>query len=171
MNRRGFTILELLLVLIFVSTVAALAIPAFFSRPSITLENASVLLARDLRTAQNRSAYLAEESRMEFLRDGSGYRVTDLSGEVVRNPRTGEDFERIYPSDGVFRGVTVTDVWAGDDWTVNFDDRGLPTESAPRDPQVRRRGARPEHGRVPRQGDDPGFDQRMDRRGGLTARR
>ena len=55
-RRRGFTILELLAVVLLISMVAAVTIPAFFQDANVTLENASILLARDLRAAQNRSA-------------------------------------------------------------------------------------------------------------------
>ena len=129
-GRRGFTILELMVSLVVVSMVAAMAIPAYFAEPSVTLENASVLLARDLRAAQNRSAYMAEAGRFVFRRDGDGYVVTDRKGSVIVNPRTHGPFYRRYGSDGVFRGVKVSDVHAGRDWTLMYDDRGRPIESA-----------------------------------------
>jgi prepilin-type N-terminal cleavage/methylation domain-containing protein len=129
-GRKGFTILELLVSVVVVSTIAATTIPAFFDQPGVTLENASVLLARDLRAAQNRSAYMAESERFVFRRDGDGYVVTDRKGSVILNPRTHGPFSRRYSSDGVFRGVEVANVRAGRDWTLIIDDRGRPVESA-----------------------------------------
>lgn len=129
-GRKGFTILELLIALVVLSSIAAMAIPAFFEEPSVTLENASVLLARDLRAAQNRSAYMAEPCRFVFRRDGDGYVTTDRKGAVILNPRSRQPFSRRYSSDGVFRGVVVTNVRAGRDWTLIYDDRGRPIESA-----------------------------------------
>jgi prepilin-type N-terminal cleavage/methylation domain-containing protein len=129
-RRPGFTILELLLALLVISIVAAITIPAYFSQPSITLENASVLMAHDLRTAQNRSAYLAEPCRFQFLDEGEGYRVVDETGVLIENPATLEDFIRIYPEDGVFRGVKVLEVEAGGDRTIAYDESGRATEKA-----------------------------------------
>ena len=126
--RGGFTILELLIVLTLISIFAAVAIPAFFGRPDITLENASVLLARDLRAAQNRSAYMAEKSTFWFTPDDDGYCVIDTDGIVVENPTTGLDFVRRYSEDAVFDGVVVESVDCGGDRALEFDDQGRASE-------------------------------------------
>lgn len=125
-SRSGFTILELLGVLVTLSIVAAVAVPAYFARGEITLENASVLLARDLRAAQNRSAYLGEPAWITFLEDG--YRVTDMQDAVIRNPRTDRPFDRRYSHDGVFRGVRVHKVRFGEDHVLPYDEKGEPLE-------------------------------------------
>ena len=53
---RGFTLLELLIALIAISVIAAVAIPAYFSRSDVTLENAAVLLARRARRRATEAA-------------------------------------------------------------------------------------------------------------------
>lgn len=103
-SRRGFTLTELIVALVAMACVAAIAIPAFFERSEVTLENAAVLLARDLRTAQNRAAYMGQDVRFEFDEDGGGYHVT---------PGPGDDaylIERRYGRDAVFRGVRIDEV-------------------------------------------------------------
>ena len=124
-DRHGFTILELLIALVGASVLAATVIRVYFAQPSVTLENAAVLLARDLRAAQNRSAYLAEPCRFELFANGDGYQVTDLEGNLLVNPRTQRGFERIYSIDGVFRGVVMSEVLAGPDGVLVYDARGL----------------------------------------------
>jgi type IV fimbrial biogenesis protein FimT len=123
-ERSGFTILELVLALTLIAVVAAVAIPSYFQRSDVTLENACVLLARDLRGAQNRAAYLGRATRVEFLADGDGYRATEAGGRTVRDPRSEEPFERRYSADGVFEGVVVVDVRFGGGRTVLYDERG-----------------------------------------------
>ena len=124
----GFTIVGLLAVLLVLSLVAATTVRIYFSKSEVTLENAAVLLARDVRAAQHRSIFLGEKSLMTFLTDGSGYVVTDTLGVVAHNPQTEESFRRIYPEDGVFLGVRVLEVRAGTDRTFEIDGRGVPLE-------------------------------------------
>jgi prepilin-type N-terminal cleavage/methylation domain-containing protein len=121
---RGFTILELILTLVLISVVAAFAVQSYFDRGEVTLESASVLLARDLRTAQNRSAYLGEPVRIEFFDDGDGYRAVAPDGEVIHNPCTDEAFVRRYSVDGVFEGVKILAVDFEAGRVVEYDSHG-----------------------------------------------
>jgi len=127
-SRRAFTLLELLVVLLVLSLCAATTIRWYFSNAEITLENAAILLARDLRAAQHRSIFLGEPSQLMFLSDGTGYALTDGAGSIARHPQTDEPFLRVYSEDGVFSGVHVAEARAGQDRTLQIDDRGLPLE-------------------------------------------
>lgn len=125
---RGFTVLALLAVLVVLSLVAATSVRWYFARDEVTLENAAVLLARDLRAAEHRSIFLGRPGRLLFLPDGTGYVLLDEHGELAQNPQTGEPFVRIYPDDGVFVGVEVHAARAGSDRTLEIDAHGLATE-------------------------------------------
>lgn len=117
-SRAGFTLLHLILALLGISLIAALAVPRYFARGPVILENGAVLLAKDLRTAQNRAAYSGETLFMRFFEDGDGYEVVTSAGEAVIDPRSGRPFVRRYSTDAVFRGVALADVRAGDDKTL-----------------------------------------------------
>lgn len=119
-SRSGFSLLHLIIALVGVSIVAAMAIPRYFSHDHITLENAAILLAQDLRTAQNRAAFSGEVLFLRFFADGDGYEVVTSKGDVVTDPRTGRGFVRRYSIDGVYEGVRIEDVIAGDDRTLVF---------------------------------------------------
>ena len=127
-REHGFTILVLLVVLLILSLVAATSVRWYFSRAEITLENAAVLLARDLRAAQHRSIFLGRPGKLLFLPDGSGYVLLDEHGGLAQNPQTDEPFVRIYPDDGVFVGVEVLAAAAGTDRALEIDSHGHPTE-------------------------------------------
>lgn len=127
-SQRGFTLFELLIVLLLLSLCAATTVRWYFSHADVTLENAAILLARDVRAAQHRSIFLGEPSRFVFLSDGAGYTVMDASGAPTRNPQTDELFLRVYSDDGVFVGVSVVEADAGGDRTLEIDGRGLALE-------------------------------------------
>lgn len=128
MKERGFTILELVIALAVVSIVAAVAVPAYFERSEVTLENASILLAADLRAAQNRAAYMGEPCVFVFDPEQNAYEVLDEFGTLLRNPGTREPFVRGYALDGVFQGVHIEEARFGDDAELTFDRRGMPEE-------------------------------------------
>lgn len=101
-------------VLMILSAVAGIAVPAFFTRPSVTLDNACRLLAKDIRIAQNWAAFQHIPIRVEFREDGDGYRVVDAAGAPLPNPYDDGTFGRKFSHDGVFEGVTVTRVVIGE---------------------------------------------------------
>lgn len=124
--RGGFTIIHLLVVLTVLSFLAAFTIRTYFSNAEVTLENAAILLAKDVRAAQHRSIFLNETSLFAFLEDGEGYRVSDGRGNLAINPVTDEPFQRRYPEDGVFHGVRIVAVQAGPDGVLRIDNHGTP---------------------------------------------
>ncbi len=105
--RRAFTIVELLLVLSLITLTAAVSIWAYFSRPEITLENAALLLARDVRLAQNRSTLLRRPVSLVFHANGDGYRIVDGSEEASEPHLQLDRVERRYSRDAVFEGVSI----------------------------------------------------------------
>lgn len=129
-HRAGFTIVELTIVLVLLSMTASIGIPAYFSRPSITLDSAAKLLAKDLREVQNRAARYDEQLEIRFAEDGTGYAATDQWGEPLISPYGEGDFRRNYPIDAIFRGVTIRTVAAGGDRAIAFSREGRPLESA-----------------------------------------
>ena len=120
----GFSLLGLILWLVGLSTVAAIAVPMFFERSIVTLENGAILLASDLRAAQNRAAYSGQVLFMRFFEDGDGYEVVDQSSEPITDPRTGRPFVRHYSIDGVFEGVRIGELQLNDGRTLVFSKTG-----------------------------------------------
>lgn len=121
--RAGFSLLELLVVLLLLTGLATLSVWAYFSRGEITLDNAAKLLVEDLHLAQSRALYLRTPVYVHFDADGKGYGVSDGSGE-----KTGIEaldvLGRRYDTDAVFDGVSVIDVQGAAERNVQFDNKG-----------------------------------------------
>ena len=122
MRSRGFTLLELIVALALVALVAALAVPAYFARGDVTLENAAQLLAEDLRLAQNHAAFHRAPTTFRF--EGNGYAALGAEGEPLVHPRTELAFVRDYDRDAVFRGVRIVAVDLGGAPDLRFEPGG-----------------------------------------------
>lgn len=123
--RAGFTLIELVLVLVLLAVVASAGMSWYFDRSTVTLKNAGELLVEDLRIAQQRAAFAADTTRISF--NNRGYRIANSSGVLIQNPRTALPFERNYGRDAVFQGVSIEHVDFGAGQThVSFDAQGVP---------------------------------------------
>jgi Tfp pilus assembly protein FimT len=127
---RGFTILELLIILALLTITASVGIPAYFARPAVTLDSAARLLAADMREVQNRAALYRLPLMVEFPEDGTGYRGVKENGEPLHSPYTDGPFVRVYPADAVFEGVRVLAVRSPQGDRVAFSPRGLAAATA-----------------------------------------
>jgi prepilin-type N-terminal cleavage/methylation domain-containing protein len=124
---RGFTILELVLVLAVVTIIAAISIWAYFARPEVTLDNAALLLARDMRIAQNRAVLLRHPVYLVFFKEGDGYRIVDELEESAFSRAGFERVERCFSRDAIFEGVKILHLGlAANDRVVFPPDGGEP---------------------------------------------
>jgi hypothetical protein len=108
-----------------VAAAAAVGIPLWFARPEVSLERAALLLAEDVRDAQDRAAFGHRELSFVFLPGGDGYEVRDVQGEVIEARLGPEPFRREYSKDAVFRGVTLRVVEGAAQGRLTFDRRGF----------------------------------------------
>lgn len=120
-SRAGFGLLAVLLLLLAIAVAASVAIPWFFGRAEVTLDNAAQLLSRDIRSAQNRSLWMTADTLILFDADGGGYRIIDREGRMVERLGALGDLEQRYDEGGVFEGVRLTRVDCGPDRALTFD--------------------------------------------------
>lgn len=120
----GFSLGGIIATLAVVALIAGVSIPAFFARHAVTLDNAAILLARDLRSVQNRAAHLGQATTLRF--DPLGWRAFDASGQPLNRFGGTEPIERRLDADAVFEGVTIESLHMGDRAQVVFDAAGRP---------------------------------------------
>jgi hypothetical protein len=121
-NRRaGASLLAVLLLLVGIAVAAGWAIPSFFAQPDVTLDNAANLLARDIRTAQNRAMWSGVDAYVSFDADCGGYRIVDHDGKELERLGALGDWGQRYEDGGVFQGVSIVRVACGPDNALAFD--------------------------------------------------
>ncbi|MEE2939310.1 MAG: type II secretion system protein [Planctomycetota bacterium] len=125
----GFTILELLILMVVLGVAASVGIPSYFGRPDVTLTSAAELLARDLREVGGRAAVYREALQLRFDDDGGGYSAADRSGQLLVSPHGAGPFVRRYDVDAVFRGVTIEALEPETPRSVTFDATGTASHS------------------------------------------
>lgn len=131
-DKSGFTILELVMVILLIAVLAAVAIPRFANVSGVRLGNAAVKIVSDIRYAQNRAATTQQRSRFRI----SSATVYDIyfcaaydSGTCdctsgwayATDPGSGGNF-RVDLNDD-YSGVTISSL-VGD--CVEFDSLGRP---------------------------------------------
>jgi hypothetical protein len=119
--RRGVSLLGVLVILLVVAFAAGLAIPGFFAQSAVTLDNAALLLVRDIHSAQNRALWAGSDTLVHFDDDGGGYRILDRSGRMVEQLGALGDFEQRFDDHGVFQGVRIARIDCGGDRELVFD--------------------------------------------------
>lgn len=106
-SKFGLSIAHMFLFLGAVGVFSCVAIPMFFSQTRITLDNATLLFAKDLRHAQNEAVLAGQTTAMEVDQSGDGYALIYSSGRPIPNPVGGGDLKRVYSFDAIFRGVEI----------------------------------------------------------------
>ncbi len=115
-----------LIALLTLGFLAVVAIPGYFNRHDVTLDNACKLLAHDLRKLQNRAALDKQSIRLTF--DSDGWRALNAKDELVGGIGETLPIHRRFAGEGVFVGVVVESVELGEDQVLSIDARGLVTE-------------------------------------------
>lgn len=134
---RGFTMVELAVVIVIIGVLAAAAIPAMAGLSSTKARVAARQLSRDINFARERAITTGTVVWVSFDLPGNSYTILqehlDSPGRggaaMLTDPATGRDFTQSLSS-GEFAGVTITGVSIGDGYEVGFDWRGRPRDSA-----------------------------------------
>ena len=117
---RGFSLLELVIVLILVGALAVFAAPKLTTTSSITLSATAAQLIGTIRQAQSLSMSQGQRYRVNFT--ASTYQITDMSGATTSLPPTAGTSMSIAPATMTYPALTSS--------YVAFDTHGVPYISA-----------------------------------------
>jgi len=124
-NAKGFTLIELVMLVVILGIIAMVIIPKAAVESRIRLEAACQKIALDLRYSQGMS--LAEQVRFGISFDPANeayfvYRVN--AGTKAKNPQTRNDFDISFGQLNEFKGIDISGTNFND--KIEFDSAGAP---------------------------------------------
>jgi type II secretion system protein H len=133
--RAGFTLVELMIVLVVLAIIAAVVLPNIGSSADTQVTSAARVVAGDLELARSMALTTQRPHALVFRLDRAAYKVVaNYLGEpynsvdAVTHPvKSGEDFEVVLADLGGMGTVVVTDVDLGGDSYVTFSAEGEPS--------------------------------------------
>jgi type IV fimbrial biogenesis protein FimT len=126
-RNRGFTLVELLIVVAIISIAALTAIPMMSSAASMQIRSAANMLAADLEYAKSLAISRAQNFSVVFDAASDTYRIEDQDGNVLPHPvKKGFDYIIDFQNDGRLDKVDIISVDFDSTSQVTFDYLGSP---------------------------------------------
>ena len=124
--RTGFTIVEILIVVVILSIAALTAIPLMSSASSFQIRSAANMIAADLEYAKSMAISRGQYYSVVFNEGMDSYRIEDQDSTVIEHPvNKGFSYVIDFPNDSRLSKVNITNVTFIDD-KVRFDCLGSP---------------------------------------------
>lgn len=126
-RRRGFTIVELLIVVVILSIVALTAIPMMSSAASIQIRSAANIIAADIEYARSMAISRGQNHKVVFDKDTDSYKLVDLNGVTIQHPvKKGFPYEMKFRTESRLSRVDIISATFNGDQIVVFDCLGSP---------------------------------------------
>lgn len=124
-NQAGFTIIEILMVVVILSIAAMIVVPALSSAADMQVRSAANAIAADLDYARGLAITHQKNYSVIFDAATESYEIQDADG-VITNPLTNQPFSWDIDADSRLRQVDVDDADFDGDDSVTFDYLGAP---------------------------------------------
>jgi len=124
---RGFTIVELLIVVVILSIVALTAIPMMSSAASIQIRSAANIIAADIEYARSMAISRGQNHSIVFDTSADSYCIKNTTtGVIIKNPVTKGDYVVSFKTESRLNRVDITNANFDGTQTVTFECLGSP---------------------------------------------
>ena len=124
---RGFTLIELIIVVVILSIAALTAIPMMSSAASMQIRSATNMIAADLEYAKSMAISRAQNFSVVFNAGAESYQIEDQYGNVLPHPvKKGFDYVIDFQNDSRLDKVDIVSVNFDATSKVTFDYLGSP---------------------------------------------
>ena len=127
-NRTGFTLIELIMVIVILAILAAAVIPQAVGTAALQAQSAARMVLADLEYAQNQAIVTQVETTVTFDVNGNSYVVSNASGVLI-HPITKQTYSVDFDTQNGFGSVSVSSADFDGDVAVTFDSLGAPAAS------------------------------------------
>lgn len=124
----GFTLIEVIVVVVILSIIALMAVPMFSSAADIQLKAAANMIAADIEYAKSMAISRQQSFSIDFNSTDESYSVCDSGGFVIPHPIDPGDLTITFPSDSRLNQVVIVsaDFDPDSEETITFDYLGSP---------------------------------------------
>lgn len=126
-EKRGFTLIEILVVVMIMAIAAMVALPMVSSAGSMQIRSAANMIAADLEYAKSIAISKGQNYSMLFNKSTETYTLRDQNGSTISHPvNIGHDYQINFAADSRLDKVDILDVDFDQTNIVSFDYLGSP---------------------------------------------
>ena len=123
----GFTVVEILILVVIISIAAMIAVPLMSSSAGMQIRSAANMISADLEYAKSLAITRGQNYSVVFDTINDSYQIQDQSGNVIPHPvKKGFDYIVDFRNDGRLSKVDITDADFNLMQTIIFDLFGSP---------------------------------------------
>ena len=126
MNYKGFTLIEIMIIVVILSIAMVVAVPMFSGAASFQLESATSMIAADLEYAKSLAITRQQQYGILFDTASDSYRLVDQDGNVITNPVTTKPYIVDFRNEGRLKNVDLAQADFDGTATIRFDYLGSP---------------------------------------------
>lgn len=126
-QRSGFTIIEIIIVMVIISIVALTAVPMMSSASSVQIRSAASIIAADLEYAKSMAISRGQNYSVVFDQSADSYQLEDQDNNVIQHPvKKGFDYIMDFQNEPRLSSVGIASANFSATQVVEFDSLGSP---------------------------------------------